>query len=100
MGKLRRLVRSLERTARGERIAIPQKGGSTLYFTRADYAAAYCNVIDRVADPSTERHPLLEAARNSSDPRWRSRLFHPINDLREVVGDEGKLEDLSEQNER
>ena len=38
------------------------------------------------------RHPLLEAARNSSDPRWRESYFSDID----YDGATTPIEDLSE----
>lgn len=68
---LRNHIKRLERASKGEFISNPQQDGSVARFPRSAYREAFLNAIERIgagAD-APPRHPLLEAARNSSDPR-------------------------------
>jgi hypothetical protein len=66
-------LRRLARLAEGDIIEIPQRDGTVARFPETAIREAYLNAMDRIgAGPDAPpRHPLLEAARNSSDPRWR-----------------------------
>jgi hypothetical protein len=77
MGK-RGWIKRLEREARGEMIAIPQKDGTVARFPGSDLAPAYLEALDRAvgsSDPEEPWHPLCAAARNSSDPAWRNSFY-------------------------
>jgi hypothetical protein len=91
---LRRQVRRLERLAEGEVITIPQRDGTVARFPKSAFGEAFVNAVDRLgAGPDAPpRHPLLEAVRNSSDPRWRDSCFSDID----YPGATMPLEDLSE----
>ncbi len=70
----------LRREAAGGLIAIPQRDGTVRKFPPDAAPAAYVNVCARLraayrGDEVPPEHPLLEAARNSSDPTW-SRSFY------------------------
>ncbi len=93
--RLRGRLRKLERAYQDELITIPQTDGSIKRFSKSDLKAGFLNGVDRAKAAREEdrppEHPLLTAAKNSSDPRW-SRSFY--SDF-EIAGDE-PLEDLSE----
>jgi hypothetical protein len=94
MGRLRGWLRRLERQSEGEVITIPQQDGTVARFPESAAREAFMNAMDRLgAGPDAPpRHPLLEAARNSSDPRWRDSCFGDID----YPGATMPLEDLSE----
>lgn len=89
---LRDKLKRLERARRKEMISIPQRDGTIARFPQSDVKDAYKNLMDRLgagAD-APEEHPLLTAARNSSDPAWSGSTYSV---------DEGwtdHVEDLSE----
>ncbi len=92
---LKRRLRALEDT---DMLVIPQRDGPPARFPREAYAQAFVNAMDRLkGGPNIPpRHPLLDAARNSSDYSWREVFFADID----VVDHEGdvidEIEDLSE----
>jgi hypothetical protein len=74
-------------------IAIPQLDGTVKRFPQSAAKEAFFNLIDRMGggDEAPPEHPLIAAARNSSEPQW-SRSFY-------AGGGEGwtdPIEDLSE----
>jgi hypothetical protein len=91
---LRRQLRRLERLAAEEIIEIPQQDGTVARFPKSAFKEAFLNAMDRLgAGPdASPRHPLLKAARNSSDPRWRESYFSDID----YDGASMPVEDLSE----
>jgi hypothetical protein len=89
----RRRLRALEDD---EQLVIPQIDGPPAKFPRSAYVEAFMNCMDRleVGPDIPPRHPMLDAARNSSDPAWRDSYFADID-----VDDEDVIEpppDLSE----
>jgi hypothetical protein len=61
-------------------IYIRQKDGSVATFRQSDLAAAYINVGERggaafSGEPIPPEHPLVTAARNSSDPHWQQSIY-------------------------
>jgi hypothetical protein len=95
MGRLRGWLRRLERESEGEMVSIPQQNGSVARFPQSAYKEAFLNVVDRMGGGGADvppRHPLLEAARNSSDPRWRESFFSDID----YDGTANPVPDLSE----
>jgi hypothetical protein len=91
---LRRRLKRLQRDAEEEMLVIPQRDGTVKKFPPGAGADAYMNMMDRLGageDAPTE-HPLIEAARNSSDPRWLN-TFYAVEDPDEWVK---PVEDLSE----
>ena len=83
----------LEHASKKRMLAIPQQDGSTRYFTMADYREAYINAVRRLGageDPPP-RHPMLEAAANSSDEAWRRSYFFDLD----YEGATDPVEDLS-----
>jgi hypothetical protein len=90
---LRDRLRRLEREARGDMVAIPQRDGTVRRFPKSALSVAFLEDFDRSLgrmDPDTPVHPLITAIANSDDPAW----------ARSFVGDgEGSpkaVEDLSE----
>ena len=85
-------IRRLERARRKEQVAIPQKDGSIRRFSKREVREAYENLCDRLGrgEDAPPEHPLLEAARNSSDPAWSQSTYSVDEDWVEPV------EDLSE----
>jgi hypothetical protein len=85
-------LKRLERARRKKMISIPQRDGSVARFPQSAVKDAYKNLMDRLgagAD-APEEHPLLKAARNSSDPSWSQSTYSVDEDWTEPV------EDLSE----
>jgi hypothetical protein len=88
-GRLRRLQKAAER----EMIEVPQKDGTIKRFPQSAAKDAFMNVVDRLGagDDAPPEHPLVTAARNSSDPEWSQSFY--------AAGGEGwtdPVEDLSE----
>jgi hypothetical protein len=93
MGRIRNALRKLE-NKRNPAIYIQQKDGSVAKFRQSDLAPAYINLGERGCAAFSGReipppHPLIIAARNSSDPHWQQSMY--AEDLPE------QGEDLSEQ---
>lgn len=89
-GRLRRLERLLE----GEAIVIPQRDGTVKKFPRPAGEEAFMNLMDRLGagGGAPPEHPLIAAARNSSDPAWSGSFFAAEDPGRWVM----PVEDLSE----
>ena len=85
-------LRCLERQADEELLLIPQKDGTVLKFPPYAGEDALLNFVERIGagDEAPEEHPLAEAARNSSDPKWSNSFFAVNEDVT------APLEDLSE----
>ena len=85
-------LKRLERLAEGEMIVIPQQDGTVAKFSRSAAADALTNFFDRLGagEDAPPEHPLIEAARNSSDPWWRESLYSVNEDIT------APIEDLSE----
>ena len=84
MGLLRSWVRRLEKDAQGEMIEIPQNDGTVARFPQSVAAEAFLSLCER------RDHPLLQAARNSSDPSFSGGVY--ATDPTEMRN----VEDLSE----
>ncbi len=91
---MRNRLRRLERASREETVDIPQQDGTVKRFPKRAYEEAFLNAVDRLGagEDAPPRHPLLEAAANSSDPRWRNSFFSDID----YEGSTDPVEDLSE----
>ena len=91
---LRDRVGRLERDARGQGVEIPQRGGTVARFPPSAPHDAYVNLMERLGagGGAPPEHPLLAAARNSSDPEWSGSIF--ATDQGEAWT--GPVEDLSE----
>jgi hypothetical protein len=77
MGRIRGWVKRLEREARGELVEIPQRDGAARRFPQSELAVAYINLMERLGagEDAPPEHPVLVAARNSSDPYWSESLY-------------------------
>ncbi len=91
---LRDRLKRLERAAEEEMIIIPQKDGPPKKFPPGAGMDAYMNMMDRLGagEGAPPEHPLIAAARNSSDPKWAKSFFgvedpdswtEPVPDLSE-----------------
>jgi hypothetical protein len=78
---IRGRLRKLEREARGEFIEIPQRDGTVARFPAEEGMEAYMNLMERLGagEDAPPEHPLIEAARNSSEPKW-AQSFYAVND--------------------
>ena len=94
MGRIRGWLRSLERRSEQEMVAIPQMDGSVKRFPQSALKEAFMNCMERLGagDDAPPLHPLVEAAANSSDPRWRESYFGDID----FPGSTEPIEDRSE----
>jgi hypothetical protein len=92
---IRERLRHLEAAAEAELIVIPQRDGTVARFRQSEGIEAYVNWFDRMGagEDAPPEHPLLMAARNSSDPYW-SQGIYAVNDPDEWVK---PIEDLSEE---
>jgi hypothetical protein len=79
--ELRAKLRKLERDAREEMLAIPQQDGTIKRFPMSAGKEAFKNAWERLGagENAPPEHPLVVAARNSSDPGWSS-SFYAAND--------------------
>jgi hypothetical protein len=90
---LRAMLRKLERDTREEMIVILQQDGKIKRFPMSAGKEAFKNAWDRLGtgENAPPEHPLVVAARNSSDPGWSSSFYaandenwtDPIKDLSE-----------------
>ena len=78
---IRSRLRRLELEAEEEMIVIPQKDGTVKKFPASEGIEAFMNFLNRLGagENAPPEHPLLVAARNSSDPKW-SEGFYDVND--------------------
>jgi hypothetical protein len=76
---VRSWLKRLEREARGELVEIPQHDGTVARFPRSALRDAYANHMARMGggEDAPPEHPLIEAARNSSAPKWSNSFFAP-----------------------
>ena len=74
---MRAKLRRLERLAEGNVVSIPQRDGTVKRFPESAIEDAYLNLCARMGagDDAPPEHPLLEAARNSTDPEWSGSIF-------------------------
>ena len=91
---MRNRVKRLERAVEEEVISIPQKDGTVRRFPQSAGLEAFTNLMDRLGagDEAPPEHPLIEAARNSSEAKW-AQSFYAVNDPEEHTR---PVEDLSE----
>ncbi len=78
---IRDKLRRLERLAEGEMLTIPQQDGTVAKFPQSALRDAMANFFDRLGagEAAPPEHPLIQAARNSSDPKWTDSFF-AVND--------------------
>ena len=86
-------MKRLERDTREEMIEIPQQDGPVARFPQSAGMEAFMNLMERLGagEDAPPEHPLIEAARSSSDTEWSESIY--------AAGGEGwtdPIEDLSE----
>ncbi len=91
---LRGWLKRLEKDARGEEIVIPQRDGTVARFPQSAARDAFINLMDRMGagEDAPPEHPLIAAARNSSEPEWADSIYAIEDPAAHVV----PVEDLSE----
>ncbi len=91
---LRGWLRRLERDAQGEMIVIPQRDRTIKKFPQSAARDAFINLMDRMGagEEAPPEHPLLAAARNSSDPKWAESIYA----IEDPAAHVAPVEDLSE----
>jgi hypothetical protein len=87
-------LRRVEKEAEGEMIVLPQEDGAVKRFSQQDSVDAFINLCDRLGagDDTPPEHPMIEAIRNSTEPKWTG-SFYAVNNPEEWVK---PVEDLSE----
>jgi hypothetical protein len=91
---LRDRLKRLEKQADGETVAIRQKDGTVVRFPAGADGEAFVNLMSRLGagEDAPPEHPLIAAARNSSDPKWSGSFVAAEDPERWVL----PVEDLSE----
>jgi hypothetical protein len=91
---IRGRLRKVESAAEEKMIVIPQRDGTVRRFPAEKGMEAYMNLMERLGAgvDAPPEHPLIAAARNSTDLEW-SQSFYAVNDPEEWVQ---PVEDLSE----
>ena len=91
---LRSWVKRLERDAREEMIEIPLNDGTVARFPQPAARDAFINLMDRMGagGDAPPEHPLIAAARNSSEPEWAESIYAVEDPAAHVA----PVEDLSE----
>jgi hypothetical protein len=82
--RLRRLQRAYEKE---HAIHIPQEDGTVARFYKKDLADAFLSAHYRVIGRDVPDHPLCQACRRSSDPKWRESVFSAGETVSEGVPD-------------
>ena len=69
---MRSWLKRLERLRRDDGYSIPQRDGSVKHFAEHELIEAYRSLYARLCagEDAPPEHPMLEAARNSSDLQW------------------------------
>jgi hypothetical protein len=92
---MRNRVKRLERAVEEEDITIPQQDGTVRRFPQSAGLEAFTNLMERLGagEEAPPEHPMIEAARNSSDPEWAESFYganvdasagtEPVGDLSE-----------------
>ncbi len=91
---LRSWIKRLERDAREEMIEIPQKDGTVARFPQSAGMDAFINLMDRMGagEDAPPEHPLIAAARNSSERGWSNSIYA----IEDPAAHVAPVEDLSE----
>ncbi len=91
---LRGFVRRLERLSEGKVIVIPQRDGTVARFPQSAARDAFINLMDRLGagEDAPPEHPLIAAARNSSEPEWANSIYA----IEDPAAHVAPVEDLSE----
>jgi hypothetical protein len=85
-------LKKLEQRSKASTIVIPQEHGPPTEFPSHAGLDAFMNFIERMGagEDAPPEHPLITAAKNSTDPKWRGSFFAVNDDLT------APIEDLSE----
>ena len=91
---LRSWLKRLEKDAQGEMIVIPLRDGTVKKFPQSAARDAFINLMDRMGagEDAPPEHPLIAAARNSSEPEWADSIYAVQDPAAHVA----PVEDLSE----
>jgi len=91
---LRSFVKRLERLSEGKVIFIPQRDRTVKKFPQSAARDAFINLMDRMGagEDAPPEHPLIAAARNSSDPWWANSIYA----IEDPAAHVAPVEDLSE----
>jgi hypothetical protein len=85
---VRSWIRRLERASREEFIEIPQRDSTVARFPLSDAEEAFMNCMERLGagEDAPPEHPMIAAARNSSDPKWSEGIYavHPEDWIKPV----------------
>ena len=85
MGRLRWLLRRLERDNEGLLVSIPQQDGTTARFPQSAMREAFINECRRLRGEDLPVHPLTLAAANSSEPEWYRSAFAEMHAQEEIT---------------
>src|SRR5918998_2488778 len=91
---LKERLRRLEERAEGGVVSIPQRDGTTARFPKDALRDSFLNLMARLSagEDASPEHPLIEAVRNSGDPKWSGTVWEagdpdewtePVEDLSE-----------------
>jgi hypothetical protein len=85
-------LKKLEQRSKGSTIVIAQEGGPPAEFPVHAGMDAFTNFMERMGagEDALPEHPLITAAKNSTDPKWKYSFFAVNDDLTTPI------EDLSE----
>jgi hypothetical protein len=91
---LRGWLKRLERDAQGEMVVIPRRDGTVKKFPQSAARDAFINLMDRMGagEDAPPEHPLIAAARNSSEPEWANSIYA----IEDPAAHVAPVEDLSE----
>ncbi len=91
---LRSWLKRLEKDARGEEIVIPQRDRTVKKFPQSAARDAFINLMGRMGagEDAPPEHPLIAAARNSSEPEWANSIYA----IEDPAAHVAPVEDLSE----
>jgi hypothetical protein len=81
MGDFKGRLRKAEAELARETITIRQRDGTVRCFPPGAGEEALLNFVERIGagEEAPPEHPLMEAARNSSEPRWAGSFFAVYN---------------------
>ena len=78
---MKAFLRRLEHAAKDEELAIPQMDGTVRRFPQSASREAFINLMNRLGagEEAPPEHPLIEACRNSSEPKWAGSFYASSN---------------------
>ena len=74
---LKERLRRLEERVEGEVVSIPQRDGTVARFPKTALRDSFLNLMNRLGagEGAPPEHPLIEAVRNSGDPKWSGTVW-------------------------